>query len=352
MNKNAEMLKRLTTPGGVSGFESPAAQAAAREFKPLADTVQHDRNGSVVATKFATSRKRGKKAPLLLIDAHVDEIGLIVTRIEDDGMLRIAQIGGFDQRVLPSQEVIVHARRPLRGIIGSKPVHLLTPEERAAVDKLEDLYVDVGLPASSVRRLVQVGDYMSMAPWFHELRNGFYAGKAMDDRTGVAAQILMLEALKGRQHTWDVACVAATQEEYGGYGASTCAFRLAPDAAIALDVTQGQAPGLSEDETFPMGKGPCIAVGPNIHPGIYDRLCKAAKAEELPYSIEPVPGVTGTDAGPIQVTRHGVPTGLVSIPLRYMHTSVETVAMLDIERTGRLLARFVVDMEGPEKLRE
>ncbi len=349
MGNNSDLLRRLVEASGISGNETAAARVAMKEFEPFADRVELHRNGSVVAVRRATAKPRGKPVPRLLLDAHLDEIGLIVTKIEDNGCLRIASVGGYDVRVLPSQEVVVHGRRALPGVIGSKPPHLVTAEDRSRVEPLDELFVDVGRALPAVRRLIKIGDFITAAPSFATMRNSAYACKAMDDRTGVLALLLVLEGLQGRDLEWDVYCVAASQEEFSGLGATTCAFRIAPTAAVAIDVTQGQAPGLSEDETFPMGKGPCIALGPNIHDEMYSRLCAAAKAEEIPYQIEAVPGVTGTDAGPIQVCQAGIPTGLLSIPLRYMHTTVETVFMQDVERTARLLVRFATDLKGADK---
>ncbi len=349
MCSNSERLRRLVEAAGIAGSETGAAHAAMKEFEPFADKVELYRNGSVVAVKHATRKVRGKACPRLLLDAHLDEIGLVVTKIEDNGCLRVASVGGYDVRILPSQEVVVHGRRALPGVIGSKPPHLLAPEDRARIEPLDELFVDIGLSPAAVRRLVQIGDFITAEPVFGALRNSAYACKAMDDRTGILVLLLVLEGLQGRDLEWDVYCVAASQEEFSGLGAITCTFKIAPTAAVAIDVTQGQAPGLSEDETFPMGKGPCIALGPNIHGEVYERLCGAAKAEEIPYQIEAVPGVTGTDAGPIQVCQAGIPTGLVSIPLRYMHTTVETVFLQNVERTARLLVRFAVDLKRTDK---
>lgn len=349
MGNNSERLRRLVEAAGISGDERGAARVTMKEFRPFADEVELYRNGSVVAVKRATARARGKPAPRLLLDAHLDEIGLVVTKVEDNGYLRIAAVGGYDVRILLGQEVIVHGKRPLPGIIGSKPPHLLAPEERTKVEPLDELFVDLGLSHAVVRKLVRVGDFITVAPAFATLRNGAYACKAMDDRVGVLVLLLVLEGLQGRELEWDVYCVAASQEEFSGLGATTCTFKIAPTAAVAIDVTQGQSPGLSEDETFPMGKGPCISVGPNIHGEVFERLCAAAKAEEIAYHIEAEPGVTGTDAGPIQVCLAGIPTGLVSIPLRYMHTTVETVFMQDIERAARLLVRFAADLKRTDR---
>jgi endoglucanase len=171
------------------------------------------------------------------------------------------------------------------------------------------------------------------------------SGKALDDRACVAAITLSLERLQRVQHAWDVFAVATAQEETGLKGAITAAYGVAPDAAIALDVTFGEQSNVSKSDTLPLGKGPTIAIGPNFHPKLVERLKEVAKDREIPYHIDPIPGRSGTDAWAIQVTREGVPTALISVPLRYMHQPVETLAVEDIERAGRLLAAFVAESE-------
>jgi endoglucanase len=210
----------------------------------------------------------------------------------------------------------------------------------------DKLFVDVGLPAEEVEDLVSVGDLISIRCELIELQNRRVAGKAMDDRASVAAVTLALEHLAGVRHEWDVVAVATSQEETGLKGATTSAFGVAPDVAIALDATFGNQPGLKEAETFPLGEGPTIAVGPNIHPKLVKCLREVADRAEIPYHVEPVPGRSGTDAWALQVSREGVPTALVGLPTRYMHQPIEMLAAQDVERAGRLLAAFVASLDG------
>ena len=343
----APLLKRLSEAKGVSGYEDEVRAIVAEEFGRYADEVRTDKMGNVIALK--KGQGRGQR---IMLASHMDEIGLIVTRIEE-GFLRFTSVGGFDDRVLLGQEVVVHGRRDLPGVIGSRPPHVLSEEEREKIIPKEKLFIDVGLPPEEVERLVRVGDLVTIWRRFTRLGGDFVVGKAFDGRAGVAAIAVCLEALASAEHLWDVYAVATVQEEVGLRGATTSAYGLAPDMAIAIDVGFGRQPGVSEAETIEMGKGPAIAFGPNIHPKLYQALVEVARELEIPYQVEPIPGRSGTDAWAIQVTREGIPTALLSIPLRYMHTSVETLSLGDVERTGRLVAGFIerLDEEFMERIR-
>jgi endoglucanase len=258
------------------------------------------------------------------------------------GFIRVVAMGGVDASVLLGQEVIVHSQgRDLPGLIASTPPHLLKLDDRGKIVPTERLWIDIGLPPKQVERLVQIGDVVSLRRDVVELRNGLLAGKAFDNRASVAAVTVCLEHLQTMQHDWDVMAVATVQEELGLLGATTAAFGLAPDVAIAVDTTYGTQPGSPDVETFELGKGPTIGVGPNMHPRMTQGLRDAAQRIDLETRLEPMNGSSGTDGWAIQVAREGIPTGVVSIPIRSMHTPVETVAVKDVERTGRLLAEFI-----------
>jgi endoglucanase len=278
-----------------------------------------------------------------MLAGHMDEIALFVTRIEK-GFLGVTGIG-FDARVLFGQKVTVHGRRRLPALVVSVPPHFLSPAEQEKPVPMEKLFVDVGLPPDEVAALVRVGDVISLDARYTPLAGGYAASKSLDDRAAVAMMVLCLEHLAKRSHAWDVYAVATVQEETGLKGATASAFGLAPAAAIAVDVTFGQQPGVSGPETARMDGGPAIALGPNFHPRIFERLVAAAKAVEIPYQVDVVPGASGTDAWAIQVAREGIPCGLLSIPVRAMHSPVETVSLRDIERTARLAAEFICGLE-------
>jgi endoglucanase len=339
----AEFLKRISEASGVSGAEVEVAGIVAETFGKWANRVQSDALGNVIALKEGEGLPSGEH-PRIMLAGHMDEIGLMVTKV-DSGFVRFTTVGGFDARTLLGQEVTVHGRRRLDGVIGCRPPHVLSPSDNEKVMPIDQLFIDVGLDASSLAEAVAVGDVVTIRRDAVNLARGYLAGKGLDDRASVAAIALCLELLGNRRHSWDVYAVATTQEEVGLRGAMTSAYGVAPQAAIALDVTFGNQPGVPEAQTLAMGGGPCIGLGANFHPALHERLVATAKAHEIPYQIDPTPGRSGTDAWAIQVTREGVPTGLVSIPLRYMHTPVETVDTHDIERAGRLLAAFISELD-------
>jgi len=334
-------LVKLSQAHGISGYEAPVREVVSQEFAQHSHEVRVTKMGSVVGVRHGSGPEPRRK---VMLSAHMDEIGLMVTGVEK-GFLRIAKVAGSDARVMLGQEVVVHGQRELPGVVGSRPPHVLTPDERGQVIPFEKLFVDVGLPEAQVRRLVRVGDLISIQREACELKGGLLSGKALDDRASVAAVAVCLEALAASHHNWDVLGVASVQEETTFLGAATSAYGIAPDVAIAIDVTFGDQNGVPGDRTVGMGKGPAIGIGPNFHPRLVQSLVDTAGRLEMPYQMEPTPGHSGTDAWPIQVAREGIPTALLSIPLRYMHTPVETVSLKDVERTGRLMAEFIAGLD-------
>jgi endoglucanase len=352
-NPTLELIKRLTQIPGPSGYETRAGLAAGEELAPFATEVKVDNMGSVVAFKRGLSTEKSSKRKKILLAAHLDEIALLVTAIEPGGFLRFTQVGGFDARVLLGQEVLLHpvgrygleTKISLPGIIGAKPPHFQTADESGRVIPMEDLYIDLGLDEAGTKAKVSIGDLATLRMPFINLINERAAGKAMDNRACVAVMVQTLEILNKCYHRWDVYAVATVQEEVTGLGALTATFDIHPDIGIAIDVTHGDMAGVPENETFSIGKGPTITIGPNIHPSVAEKLKKVARKEEIPHQIEPCAGITGTDAVDIQISREGIPTGLLGLPLRYMHTPVETLAVVDVERSSRLLARFIQDLD-------
>jgi len=335
------LLKQLSEAEGIAGFEGPVRDVVRGAWEPFVDEMHEGKLGSLVALKRGTGPE---PRPKLMLAAHMDEVGLIVTGIEK-GFLRIARVGGTDRRVLLGLEVLVHGRRDLPGVVATRPPHVLPKKAREKTVALDKIFVDVGLPSDEVEDQVSVGDLISIRRKLSELKNRRVAGKALDDRACVAAVTLALERLSRIEHAWDVFAVATAQEETGLKGALASAYGVAPDLAIALDVTFAEQPGVEKTGTLPLGAGPSIALGPNFHPGLVEHLKEVADSQEIPYQIDPIPGRSGTDAWAIQVTREGVPTALLSIPLRYMHQPIETLASEDVERAGRLLAAFVAESE-------
>lgn len=343
------LLQLLTETPGPSGNEDAIATVTADLWRALSDEVRFDRVGSVLAIKRGnTPRESDQSRPTLLLAAHADELGLIVSQVVDhqgNGFLRVSELGGVDWRQLFGQTVVVHGREPLTGVLGALPDTMLPPKERDKAYSYESLVVDIGLDAQRTRELISVGDFVTFRRPLRRLSSGVVSGKALDNRASVAAVTICLEQLQHRQHVWDVLAVATSQEETAFLGAYTTAFAVRPDAAVAIDVTHAKGPGTSEGEHAELGGGPVLGVGANVHPGMYRALRDTAKAIEMTVGNQAHAAGSGTDAYAIQVSRAGIPTGLVSIPLRYMHTMVETVDMADVERTGRLLAELIARLD-------
>jgi endoglucanase len=269
----------------------------------------------------------------------------MVTRLVD-GFLRVTEVGGLDPRVLPGQLVTVHGREDLPGLIVSPPPHLLPAELRGKPTPLDQLWVDTGLLPEETARLVRVGDLVSFAQSPIEFEGESLAGHTLDNRASVAALTVCLQELQGRQLTWDVWMAATSQEEETFGGAFTSAFAVRPDLAVAIDVTFASSPGSPAHNTFPLGKGITLGWGPNIHPGVFKIFKTLADSLEIPWKIDPIPANAGTDAYAMQMSADGIPTMLIGIPLRYMHTPVEMVSLKDVRRAGRLLAEFAATLEA------
>jgi len=345
-----DLLQALSRGKGVSGYEADLVPLLTEAFAPLVDQVKEDKLGNLIMLRRGRGTEPRKK---IMLAAHMDEIGLVITGYETGGFLRFSNIGGIDDRVLLAQQVVVHGRKDLVGVIGAKPPHIQEPGEQDKSVKISDLFIDVGLDDETLRELVDIGDMATLAQQPVGLLNERFAGKAFDDRAGVVVMYLCLEILARLSHASDVYAVATVQEEVGIRGATVSTYGIVPDIGIALDVGHGDIPGVPAYDTLPLGKGSGIAIGPQVHPQIYDRLLKIAKQWGIPYGIEPATSPAGTDAYAIKITQQGIPTALISLPLRYMHTPVETLEWSDLEAAARLLAMFIcsIDSEFVEGLR-
>lgn len=331
-----QILGRLCALSGPSGFEKTVAEAAGSLLRPLTDEVYVTRLGSVVGVRRC-GRENAKK---LLLDAHLDEIGFIVTGHEE-GFLRFAPLGGVDPRMLPDREVVLLTDPPVFGVVACLPPHVQSGEDMDKSLPIKDLYIDVGLSREEAERRIPVGAPAAYRGGCTTLGEGLLCGKALDDRAGFAVLLDALERLKDKKLDVDLYVLGSTQEETHSTGAVTAAYEIAPDWCVAVDVTHGDSPDASKNETFPLGKGPVIGVGPNCARWMSGRLKTLAKELELPVQLEVMSGSSGTNAWPIQVSREGVATAVLSIPERYMHTPVEVVNKQDLEDTARLLAAFV-----------
>ncbi len=333
-----QRLERLCAAGGPSGFERPVVMAAQEMLEPLMDETWIDRLGNLAGV-----RRCGKPgAKKLLLDAHLDEVGLTVTGMEQ-GFLRFAAIG-VDARMLPDREVTVLADPPLRGVVACLPPHVLSAEEREKAPKLEELLIDVGLSREEAERRVPVGTPVVYRANFLRLGERQLCGKAMDDRACFTALLRTAELLQGRELDVDLYILGSTREEAGGMGARVAAQAVEPDFCVAVDVTFGRTPDTPKDETYVMGGGPTVGIGPNCTRWMARRLLDTAELEGICVQKEVMEGSSGTNGWTMQICNEGVATAVVGIPLKYMHTPVETVDQNDIEDTARLLATFAAGL--------
>lgn len=334
-----DALKLLCAAGGPSGFERPVAQIAAELLRPLVDKVHTDRLGNVIGVK-----RCGKPdARRLVLDAHLDEIGLIVTKLED-GFLRFTSIGGVDPRILPNREVTVLTEPPISGVITCSPPHLTKAEDHGKSIPMDELYIDVGLSQEHAQAVISPGTPIVYRESCFVLSENQMCGKAMDDRACFVSLLRTAELLCNTQLDVDLYILGSTFEEVGGAGAKTGVFAIEPDWCIAVDVTHGRTPDGPKDKTFKLGEGPAIGLGPNMTRWMSDRLKEKAEQKNIPVQLEVIGGHSGTNAWPIQISREGVATAVLSLPLKYMHTPVEVFDWSDLEQTAQLLAAFAVDL--------
>ena len=335
-----QALERLCTCTAPSGFEGPAAAVAAELLRPLVDEVSIDRMGNVLGVR----RSKTPGAPKLLLDAHLDEIGLIVTGVED-GFLRFRSIGGVDPRMLPGRELVVLTDPPLRGLVACPA----GGDENKSVP-LNELYVDVGLSQEEAERAVPVGTPMVYRAGCFPLGEDQMCGKSMDDRACFVTLLRAAELLRDKELDVELHILGSTREEVSGAGAVVGTWAVAPDFCVAVDVTHGKTPDGPADKTFDLGGGPAIGVGPNMTRWMTERMIDKAREHSIPYQLEIMSGHTGTNGWEMQISREGVATSVLSLPLKYMHTPVETLSLADMEGVAQLLAAFVEHL-GKEAVR-
>ena len=334
-----KILSEATSTLGVSGQEECVAAYFAEQFKPYVDEVTVDSMFNVVA------HKKGN-GPRIMLCAHLDEIALMVNRIEDDGCVRFSSVGGVDPRILPGSRVWVHGRNgKLFGTIGALPPHLMSADDRSSNYKMDKIHIDLGMSAEKVREQVRVGDLVTFNTPLTELANDQVAAKSLDDRASVAIMLRAAERLQKMYCEADVYFVCSAQEEVGGRGAQTAAFAVEPDLAVVLDVDFALTPGCGPDVAQPLD-APIVTHGPFVQPKVNKRLIDCAKAHHVKLSQNVASRGTGTDADEIGVSRAGVPTVLLSLPEKYMHTSVETISLDTLEEAARLLAHFISELDA------
>lgn len=333
-----EIVIALSEAAGASGNEQPAAETALEMLKKYCPDAEI-KNGNVVGSP--AEFKEG--LPHLLLDAHIDQIGLIVTYITDEGFVKFSNLGGIDRRLLPAQPVVIHGRKPVRGVICSVPPHLSGGSDE--VQNIEDFSIDTGMKKADLEKLVSQGDTVTFDVKCRELCGNRVTGGAMDDRCGAAAILYALELVKDSSLRYYVTVMFSAQEELGERGAKIGAYEINPDMAIAVDVSFGYAEGEPENKCGELGKGAMIGMSPSLSREISDGLKETAVRKNIPYQIEVMSGLTSTNADRFSVNRKGAKACTVSIPLRYMHTPVEVIDLEDVRLTGELLAEFIKEAE-------
>ena len=338
-------LKALLTAQGPSGYETAPAKVW-REAASFAD-VQVDVMGTSTARVLGTD-----KGPSVAVIGHIDEIGLIVTHIDDDGYLYFIGVGGWDAQILVGQRVELTTREGVvPGVIGKKPIHLIKPDERKKAGEIKDLHIDIGAEdGDEAKQKVRIGDVAVISGEPIALLNDRVASKSMDNRLGcfVALEAARIVSEAGGA-AGDFIAVAAVQEEITFAGARTSAFSLEPDVAIVCDVTHAtDAPGIDKKElgAHAFGSGPVVERGSVINPNVFEALHAAGEKDKIPFTVSASAGRTGTDADAVHFSRAGIPTGLVSIPLRYMHSPVEVVQLDDVQNASKLIAAFALSLQA------
>jgi endoglucanase len=343
------LLKELLGARGPSGYETAPA-AVWREAAGSFAQVSTDLMGTPLAL-LAPAHGYEADSRRLLLMGHIDEIGLIVTHIDEDGFLWFRDVGGWDAQILVGQRVIIDTSAgPVRGVLGKKPIHLLKEEERKKLPSLREMHIDIGArDGDQAHGMVRIGDVAVIDADPLELPNGRIVSRALDNRLGsfVALEAARLVAEAGGAQ-WEIAAVAAVQEETTFGGSRTSAFALEPDAAIVIDVTHAtDAPGIDIKEAgkHELGSGPVISRGSTLNDGVFELLHEAGEAEKIPFTVEASGRATGTDADAVHISRGGVPAGLVSIPIRYMHSPVELVQLDDVHASARLIAAAALRLQ-------
>jgi endoglucanase len=346
-SESFEFLRQMEETPSVSGYEQPVGRLVRKRMKKFADEISTDVHGNVIVAA-------NPKAPVrVMLAGHMDQIGLMVNHVSDDGFLYFRPVGGIDATVLPGSRVTLHARGgPIEGVIGRKPIHLMKPDERnVGKVELESLWIDIGAASrDEVLKQVMIGDVATYTLGLTRLANDCIASPGLDNKVGT---FVVMEALRIAAESKKLKCavfaVATVQEEIGLRGARTSGYGIDPQVAIAVDVTHAtDNPGADKKVAgdVRLGKGAVLDRGPNINPALFDLLLDTAQKKKIAHQISAAPGATGTDANALQVSRAGVATALVSIPNRYMHTQVEVCSLVDLEACANLLAETLLRIDG------
>lgn len=326
-------LKALSSETGVSGEEFPASKMAAEFLAGYAENVKIDAFGNV--TGFVKSDN--PKAKTLMLDAHIDRVGFIVTYIDERGFIGVGKCGSPDMKALLAQSVTVHGKKDVLGVVSTLPPHV--SKEKGAPE-IGDIWIDAGLSKEQAKQVISLGDKITVNSAFRELLGSRVSAPAVDDRGGVCAILAALDMLKGKKPAYNLAVSFSSGEEIGERGAKMTAFSVQPDEAIAVDVSFGRTPDSSAKDTAVLGSGVMIGFSAALDREMSDKLCEKAARAEIPFTREIMPESTGTNADAIGISGKGVKCCTLSFPIRYMHTPVETVDLSDIEAAARLICEY------------
>lgn len=333
-----EVLQSLTPVIGVSGVEDVAAQKAA-DLLGAFGSVKIDPMHNVIGDIPG-------EGPHILLDAHIDQIGMVVTGIDEKGFLKVAKCGGLDTRILLGHEVTVWAKEPLFGVISCQPPHLLNADSYKTAPDFETIAIDIGMGREKAGAWVRPGDRITLRKEQKQLLGSRICGPGFDDRAGVASILGCLDLLREQEHNCHITVLFSAQEEVGTRGAGVAAFDNIPEEAIAVDVSFAMTPDTPRHKCGDMGKGPMIGISPILNKTMYETMIRLAKEREIPYQLEVMGGETGTNADVISITGKGTKMGLVSIPLKYMHSSIEVIDTADVRQVARLLAAYIMEKGG------
>ena len=336
-----EFLFEVCSNHFVSGFEHINGDIIKRYFQPYTDSFEKDKLGSYI---FKSSGSSDRK---IMLAAHIDEIGLMITKILEGGFLSFISVGGINPASLVAQEVTIYGKDTIFGVIGIKPPHITSEEERKKPHKMKELFIDTGYSKEELEKLVTIGDIATVNREPLSLQGSIISAKAFDDRACVAVMLETAKELKKISHKSNVYFTATAQEETGIRGAKTSSYKIAPDIGIVLDVGFGKTPDMPSDSPE-LGKGPIVAYGGRLNSKLTKKFVDVCKKYNYPLQYEAVPAITGTDTEALHISRDGIPCILLSIPLRYMHTSVETIDLYDVEITGKAIARFINELDNSD----
>lgn len=328
-----KLLEELCKINAVSGNEDRIYEFISNELKNYVSDIYMDNMSNIIALIDNGSEFN------IMLDAHIDQIGLVVKSIDENGFVKFICSGGIDESILPTAEAVIHGKKDIYGIIGAKPPHLLSNEEIGKNKKVNELYIDCGYDFDTLKNLISAGNTISLVSDYKKLKNGLISSKSLDNRIGVYIVTECMKKLSEYNLPFNITALFSSQEEVGCRGALIGAKKIKPDICIVVDVTFGVSSDTDEEHGFALNDGITIAVGPNLNRKVNDVLFKICEKYDIKYKKEVCSANTGTNAWPVQVIENGIMCGLVSVPIRYMHTTVETASLNDVNSAVKLICK-------------